>query len=63
MLKGTGQKVYIQIGELSFEVKSSLTTWYEFKKNIKFTDSQKKKTLSISINSDELVYCQLLFNA
>jgi len=53
MLKGNGQTVYIQIGELSFELKS-LTTWHEFKKNIKFTDSQKNKTLSISINSDEL---------
>jgi alpha-N-arabinofuranosidase len=53
MLKGNGQTVYIQIGELSFELKS-LTTWYEFKKNIKFTDSQTKKTLSISINCDEL---------
>jgi len=53
MLKGNGQTVYIQIGELSFELKS-LTTWHEFKKNIKFTDSLKNKTLSISINSDEL---------
>ena len=53
MLKGNGQTVYIQIGELSFELKS-LTTWHEFKKNIKFTDSQKNKTLSISINCDEL---------
>ena len=53
MLKGNGQTVYIQIGESSFELKS-LTTWHEFKKNIKFTDSQKNKTLSISINSDEL---------
>ena len=53
MLKGNCQTVYIQIGELSFELKS-LTTWYEFKKNIKFTDSQTKKTLSISINCDEL---------
>ena len=31
MLKGTGQKVYIQIGELNFVIKSR-TKWFEFKK-------------------------------
>ena len=53
MLKGTGQKVYIQIGELSFEV-NSRSKWFEFKKNIRFNDTKIKKTLSIAINSDEL---------
>ena len=53
MLKGTGQKVYIQIGELNFVIKSR-TKWFEFKKNIKFTDSKTTKNLSISINSDEI---------
>ncbi|MGY8980684.1 MAG: alpha-L-arabinofuranosidase C-terminal domain-containing protein [Flavobacteriales bacterium] len=53
MLKGTGQKVYIQIGELNFVIKSR-SKWFEFKKNIKFNDLKTKKTLSISINSDEL---------
>jgi alpha-N-arabinofuranosidase len=53
MLKGTGQKVYIQIGELNFVIKSR-SKWFEFKKNIKFNDLKIKKTLSISINSDEL---------
>ena len=53
MLKGAGQKVYIQIGELNFVIKSR-SKWFEFKKNIKFNDLKTKKTLSISINSDEL---------
>ena len=53
MLKGTGQKVYIQIGELNFVIKSH-TKWFEFKKNIKFNDLKTKKTLSITINSDEI---------
>ena len=53
MLKGTGQKVYIQIGELNFVIKSH-TKWFEFKKNIKFNDLKMKKTLSITINSDEI---------
>ena len=53
MLKGTGQKVYIQIGELNFVIKSR-SKWFEFKKNIKFNDLKTKKTLSITINSDEI---------
>ena len=53
MLKGTGQKVYIQIGELNFVIKSR-KKWFEFKKNIKFNDLITKKTLSITINSDEI---------
>ncbi len=53
MLKGTGQKVYIQIGELNFVIKSQ-TKWFEFKKVIRFNDLKTKKTLSITINSDEI---------
>ncbi len=53
MLKGTGQKVYIQIGELNFVIKSR-TKWFEFKKVIRFNDLKTKKTLSITINSDEI---------
>jgi alpha-L-arabinofuranosidase len=52
MLKGNGQKVYIQIGEINFKVKSR-SKWFEFKKNIRFKDSN-TKTLSISINSGEI---------
>lgn len=61
MLKGTGQKVYIQIGELNFVIKSR-TKWFEFKKNIKFTDNKTTKNLSISINSDEvfIANCSLM---
>ncbi len=44
MLKGTGQKVYIQIGELDFVIQSS-DKWLEFKKNIKFSDLKTKKNL------------------
>ena len=53
MLKGAGQKVYIQIGELNFVIKSR-KKWFEFKKNIKFNDLKTKKTLSITINTDEI---------
>ena len=61
MLKGNGQKVYIQIGELNFEVESK-SKWFEFKKNIRFTDSKTKKTLSISINNGEvfIANCSLM---
>ena len=53
MLKGEGQKVFIQIGELNFEFKSH-SKWYEFKKNLKFSDSKITKSISISINSGQI---------
>jgi alpha-N-arabinofuranosidase len=53
MLKGEGQKVFIQIGELNFEFKSH-SKWFEFKKNLKFSDSKIKKSISISINSGQI---------
>ena len=54
MLKGNGQKVYIQIGELNFEVESK-SKWFEFKKNMRFSETKTKKNISISINNGEVI--------